>query len=209
MRCRKCPGCFEHRKRLWVAKLLWRFENNGNKVRRVYFWTLGTNRAWSSKNIEWIMSCWTKFRKRVNNNQSRKKWFGRWKPLLYVVEEGSKGRKLHVHVVASGFLRQDQGRLLWDEITETTNTNFGYSPPQSWHTPIMAMIYLSKYLSKNMKNWYWMGVMLKKVPKKTFYCNQVMFDKSKCGDWLYKYQVGVFNIAEDYEFWMLPSQGTW
>lgn len=208
MRCRKCVPCFHHKKRMWVAKLIDRFDQNCSNVKQVYLWTLGTNWGWSDDNMGRLKRAWVLFRKRVNINQKRRVWRGRWKPLVYVIEEGKAGF-LHIHVVVHGRLDQSVGRALWSELTGIEEPNFGYSPPKR-RSPIAGMIYLAKYLSKGIYNWYWLGDMRGKIIPRSVFCWERYIDGSKCNDWLYKYYVEVWGLADTYEFHMLPKErGSW
>ncbi len=194
LRCRKCGPCFNHRKREWAAKLMWRWIHNADNVKRVYLWTLGTNWDESEEHELQLKRAWTLFRKRVNINQKRKVWKGRWRPLLYVFEVGSTGKKLHIHVVAWGYLDQELGRNLWSELVGISDPNFGYSPPRN-RDPLKGSLYLGKYLSKDIgKNWYWMGQMLKKVPERP----AAMCSSENCIELIYKYNIRIGDYQDKY-----------
>ncbi len=178
-------------------------ENCGH-VKEIYLWTLGTNWKWSTKNVERLRRSWRLFRTRVSTYQKRGDWDGEWKPLLYVVEVGKSGY-LHIHVAVHGRLDQSIGRSAWSSIVEIDEPNFGYSPPNG-RDPLKGMVYLAKYLSKGIYNWYWLGDMRKKLSKRYVFCT-----KGECGDFLYKYLVTTYDeIGDPYTFHMLPAKrGSW
>ncbi len=213
MRCRKCEECLNFRKRKWIAKLIKRWEYNGGDVKLVYLWTFGTALSRTDDNIRKIKEDWTLFRKRINSHERRGTTGllgSKWKPLVYVIESGTKGNKLHVHCVSWGFLPHEFARTVWDDVTGQKDRNVGYSAPkQQWldsgkYTPFWGMYYVSKYIGKDTIGWYWMGVMCKKIPKTIATCLHGYLDKTKCGDYYLMVDIEVFGQTI-YDTWTKRS----
>lgn len=197
IRCRKCENCQKWKIRVWVAKCITRFISNCENVTQVYMWQLGTNWNDTVENRERIYTAFTKLRKRLNKRSVE--WnllpqYEKFKPLLWVMEVGSKGGKLHIHMVVEDWIDIKMLKLDWSELTGIETPYVSYTDPKDYErsSPLSAMIYLSKYLSKDIKNYYWMGKMLKKVEKKKLDCRVELFDEL-CNYPMFKYIIGTEN----------------
>ncbi len=213
MRCRNsrksvlkngwCNGCANARSRQWMAKLIYRFEYNcSDVVKEVFLWTFGTALLEGVDNVSRIKRFWTLFRKRINSLQRRQvvkrgsALYIDFKPLLYVIEKGFRAGRLHIHCITWGYLPQDLAKDVWRSITNE-GSNVNYSPPDTKYKdykPLRALAYCAKYLNKALepRNWYWMGLMLKKVPNRAILCPEKRLDFGQCGDYLFKFENLVF-----------------
>lgn len=215
-----CTPCLLWQKQVWVAKTLERFDKNCPNTNEVIMWTLGTNLDWSSENIKRLKRAFELFRKRLwkldwewKNPKQYIDGEGNlvfrypppnkyvvWKPLLYVIEEGSTGKKLHYHFIIDGVVSHAFGKQLWRELIGIPNANVAYSRPKRCtdcgkvrHNkykycrvcksskyerlkPHLAFSYLTKYLSKA-RNSYPMGEMLKKLEPTKMSCKEIVFDE--------------------------------
>ena len=161
-----CEYCRIRRSRQFLAKFYQRAEISGIDPKNGYMWTLGTSSKyvreydWDAKqyydNVSDVIEPWKLFRKRMNLE-------GAWSPLVYVVEAGSKGNRLHIHFLNEGVLSHKTVVRTWRSVTkEKSNVNYVK------HSNIG---YLAKYTSKSLIRYHWLGKLYKaKIPKHESFC---------------------------------------
>lgn len=145
-----CRYCQKKRRSKIYAKAMTRWNQIKKDHNYIVLWTFGTSLDDNKKNRRTIKKYWDKLRKRMNHHD--------WQPLMRVVEAGSKGKKLHYHVIVSGKVPHSLLLDHWRDITgEKSNVNFKTSKGRKSER---AFGYVVKYLSKGNK-YYWMGDLLK------------------------------------------------
>ncbi len=167
IRCGRCDNCVRQRKRVIYAKFYYKLEGFLLKFGRYPKWTmwsLGTSLIDSDKNRKQIAVYWKLFRKRMMLYSKRHSF--PYKPLMYVVEAGSKGRRLHYHIIMDGFTPFNRVLRNWRDITgEQSNVN--YSVNETGTENIHAINYILKYVMKQSGSYYWVGEFYKLFfPKK-------------------------------------------
>lgn len=178
LRCHKCTNCMQLRKNHFVQQALLRYTENSFKKNELVLWTLGTNLDDTEMNRFWIKLWWKVFRKSICKLNMLDYEDQSWQPLVYVIEVGSQGGKLHVHFINNGVkLDQIEVKSLWSWITDVENPNASFSRLKEcvkcgwtqdyYNSPRFclrtrcdstkfkvpdakkALLYLSKYLSKD------------------------------------------------------------
>lgn len=191
IRCHKCEGCLEHRKRRLYAMLMEKFDFlfKTGKLKQVNMWTFGTNMVDTENNRKIITQYWKKFRTRMAVYTKRNKKYAGWKPLLRVVEAGSKGNRLHLHVLVSGYIHHSILLKIWRNIVGY-KANVNVRKMRGNYKK--AVNYVVKYVVKELGSYYQMGLLLK-----------TKFDRVKsipmcsvCGSHVFRYQ---FMFAEELE----------
>lgn len=151
-RCKRSDSC-SRCSALWTRNLYRQFFHRWRQIDdpgEVVLWTMGTSLMDTEANRTRISRYWTLFRMRMNKH-------GGWTPLFKVVEAGAKGRRLHVHLMVSGFL--DHARVLkaWREVAgESANVNFSSVRSDNVNRHLS---YLCKYLVKQRSTYSWLGPM--------------------------------------------------
>lgn len=86
-----------------------------------------------------------------------------WNPLVYVVEAGSTGERLHIHLLHKGFLKQSIVKAIWRfQTKEKSNVNFVKADNVG---------YLAKYVSKSLLKYSFLGQLYKvKLPRREKVC---------------------------------------
>lgn len=158
MREWECQYCQIMRKKTIVAKAMSRYRKVAYKDDELFLWTFGTSLIDTPENREVIRQYWKKFIRRMWHFKQD------FDPMMNALEAGTKGKRLHYHVVARGFMKHGLARKTWMDITqEQSNVNF--SRRLSTRSALRVFAYLAKYASKGYR-YYWMGQMhtLKKEP---------------------------------------------
>ncbi len=220
------------RRYFWKFNFRWVYKDTGGSSEKLYLWTLGTNwkDGWHKvgKHFRWhgmknLKRCFTLMRKRLNIRTKRLTCGDPliyFRPLVYVFEEGKAGY-LHVHMVARSWMDQEVVRDIWSEITGIPNPNVGYSPPpikkcckeetchgkhDKYLEPHFAILYLAKYIAKNMRNYYWMGEMRGNIPEyeRKHKCYHKVWDEI-CNEWIYRFEIQTYSeLIPDYYNISLP-----
>lgn len=153
-----CEDCQAFRGKVFIAKCMTRAEFYGT-FRNIQLWTLGTSLIDSSENREKIYSWWRKYSMKINVYSRRTNQ--RYRPLVYIVEAGSEGTRLHIHFLHKGFLSHGFVKDIWRATTkENSNVNFSAEKSKA----IKAIAYLSKYIGKSLSRYYWLGEWRKNPP---------------------------------------------
>ena len=147
---RYCSGCRTYRRAVLFAKLMERWQKNAH-INEIAFWTLGTGLIDNAPNRTTIEEYWQLFRKLANKNTE-------WGPLFRVVESGSKGKRLHLHLLVQGYVHRDIVLKMWRGIT-------GIEKPHVWlgrvrfeyDNIVRTLWYVSKYVTKEAGRYSWMG----------------------------------------------------
>lgn len=155
-RWRGCPLCEARWIRALYGKFFGRVEQSGVALDRAIMWTLGTSLKDSPENRRILARYWTRFRKHMNKYQQ-------WDPVFRVVEAGSKGKRLHIHLVLVSQTTHAIVLKQWRKITgERSNVNFT-APVHSGHLGLLR--YLLKYLTKQGTRYYWLGALYNAHPE--------------------------------------------
>lgn len=179
MREAKCFGCQERRKKVIIAKAMERYDLVESPRDRLYLWTFGTSLQDTKENRDEIRRYWKLFVRRLAHVDKS------FDPLMNSMEAGTKGDRLHYHVVARGYLEHAKAVEIWRDITgEKSNVNFsgrGFSPRKA----VRTFSYLAKYASKGYA-YYWMGSLFKVTPEK--------FQSTSEHFWRYDEEVGELDL---------------
>lgn len=182
-----CDYCKSSRARQFLSKFFERVEISGTSLTESVMWTLGTSIEyvreydWDSgrwvDNINEVTSLWQRFNSRMKM-EARRNGVA-WDPLVYVVEAGSQGNRLHIHLLV--MTRISHGMVLrhWRDLTgESSNVNF-----------VRAKVgYLAKYAGKGLLRYSFLGVLYKAKPvPRSKCCNE-------CGS---KYQLLASSIYHE------------
>lgn len=165
----------------------------------VSMWTLGTNIKYlyasdaygePFDNTYRIMSFWQKFNTRMKVYSKRSGSF-RWNPLFYVIEAGSEGNYLHIHLLVDCFLPHDYIRKQWSSVTGIPNPNVNFL------TPLINLGYVAKYTSKGALTYRFLKQLYKmKLSKKDTSC------KTKIGNEYCNSKFEVVDHGEEYDVWV-------
>lgn len=212
VRCRKCSNCKVWRllRVVWICRS--KFELLDPKPVRVFLWTFGTNLEHTGLNLDKLKKFWRLFSQRLAMRRIRDQIT--YDPFFYVLELGSSGKRLHVHAIVGDHVEHGLLRDLWSDVTGIENPNVNFSCPKIcrscggqsgymaklclqcgksilregsfyFYEPSTAFNYLLKYLSKGIRNYYYLGRFLKTVippvPKRTV-CDVKMVDATVCSD---------------------------
>jgi len=153
LRSSHCDFCRVLRRKRILGKALARYKKIKFKGDKLILWTFGSSLHDNEINRRLIRNYWYLFVRRL------KKISKNFDPLMNCMESGSRGDRLHYHIVGRGFLDHEKVLEIWRSITkEKSNVNF--SRKISSRNSYQAFAYLAKYASKGYK-YYWMGSMLK------------------------------------------------
>ena len=141
-------------------------------------------------NINEIIHLWQKFNTRMKVYSKRYSKLGTWNPFFYVIENGSSGNKLHIHLLARGYIKHSceywdkksplyhlDGQCftkcvtcLWRSITgKNTNINFIQN--------LKKIGYIAKYTSKGALGYRFLGELYKtKLDKHDSSCKKCNSD---------------------------------
>ncbi len=142
-----CDNCQIQRRRVILARLHSKYEENIKSIQAVVLWTIGSNLKNTDKGRKTLAVHWKYFRARMNKKAE-------WDPLFRVVEAGSQGRYLHIHFLNNGFLSHPTVLGAWRDVTKNkSNVNFSDKklPPK------YAFRYAAKYLSKDASKFTFLG----------------------------------------------------
>lgn len=122
LKCRKCEGCMKDYRDKFIAQCFEKYSMNPSKY--YVFWTIGSNLSESPENILKLKDAWKKFRKVMFNYN--------WSPLVYVIEAGSSGGKLHIHfIVEAGIILDHQlVKQKWQNAIGLKHAHTNYSFPR-------------------------------------------------------------------------------
>lgn len=152
-----CIHCSNLRKRKIIAKAMDRF----NRLKRydsiLKLWTFGTNLPDTPDNRKSIRLMWKNFLKHLRKYKPR--IFARWKPWMNCLESGSKGDRLHYHVICEGWVHQAELLPIWREFAQN-NSHVFVRGSSSSRKAVKSFSYLAKYAAKGF-GYYWMGDLLK------------------------------------------------
>lgn len=158
-----CDFCKTSRARQFLAKFFERVELSGVSLDETIMWTLGTSIEyyrdydWDSgrwvDNISEITCLWQKFNSRMKM-EARRNGVS-WDPLVYVVEAGSEGNRLHVHLLVRSKINHQVVLQHWRDLTgEKSNVNF-----------VKGQVgYLAKYAGKGLLRYSFLGELYKARP---------------------------------------------
>lgn len=153
-----CKGCSDRRRRKLIYKAMNRYVQVKKPGDKFVLWTLGTSLLDTEENLKLIKKYWSQFRKKFHKYYRAK--YEKWEPLVYCIEPGSEGRRLHLHIVVRGFAYQKFVLKLWRGITkEKSNVNFETSHTKATSAE-NAFRYVAKYVAKGY-SYYWLGAMRK------------------------------------------------
>lgn len=156
----QCWSCYNERKSKIIGKAMTRYKLVQGNNDKFVLWTLGTSLLDTMENRKRIRKMWKQFRKLMQKYHPQK--YARWQPLMNTMEAGSKGNRLHYHVIVRGFAYQPEIKKIWRGITgEKSNVHFEYRG--TTRKAVKAFAYLAKYSSEGY-NYYWMGDMHKVTP---------------------------------------------
>ncbi len=143
-----CDNCGIHRRMVILAKLYSRYNEPGSKsIRSIVMWTIGTSLKNTDVGRKTLSAYWKYFRARMNKKAD-------WDPLFRVVEIGTKGKRLHIHFLNSGYLLQHDVLTAWREVTrENSNVEFSKRDMPAKY----AFRYVAKYLSKDASKYTFLG----------------------------------------------------
>lgn len=195
LRCHVCEPC--ERFRVWgittelIRRLVIHATKNNIHSSKLALWTLGTGLPDTFENRITIKSYFDKFRRLWT------KWCGarRSRLLFYVIERGTEGGYLHVHIIAGGFQLHRRVISIWRSITGfESNVNFSRRISSESSFEKIAR-YMAKYLGKDLdsklpgqnarRNYYYLGE-LRKIKSKVFpaICNMVLMKNKRCGEYI-------------------------
>lgn len=122
-RCRKCDGCERWRVKRIRGQVLSRIAQNGLKQEEGLMWTFGTSLIYNKKNYELFRKYWKRLSDWLRHTYPEYTMYFR------AIEAGTKGKRLHVHVVTniwSTYKDFSRIRAKWGEIVgqKNQNTNF-------------------------------------------------------------------------------------
>lgn len=164
--CGDCPGCFYSYQKKLMGKILERAELRHRE--NFYLWTFGSDLELTDDNETLMKTWWKKLCTRLATYSKREfcpeddidcindyllygncMWhLHDYDPLLRVIEIGSKGKKLHYHVIYGSFMPHNRMLSEWRNITGMdSNVNFTYS--KYGMSRFKAGWYVAKYVSKN------------------------------------------------------------
>ena len=133
-----------------MAKLVQRWLSN-DTVDRVSFWTLGTNLKDTPPNRVTIEEYWQRFRKIMNK-------YTEWGPLFRVVETGTKGKRLHLHILVQDYVEREYVLKVWVRITKLPKPHVWLGEVRNKYVNIVRTLwYASKYVSKEATTYSWLG----------------------------------------------------
>jgi len=228
-RCRKCKNCKKHRGRVFVAKALDRRDRLPEIPDKVWLWQFTTPWLITDYNLRRLREAWRQFTKKVSDLRRRgvricgcgdnrscmhekEQYDVKW--LVYAIESGTKGDKLHIHVLITSYVPVHVMRHLWNQATGIPNSYVSYVPNRcrshrtegyidykgikqcdecTPHTTGKnAIMYVGKYISEGHR-YYWLGEMLKvgSGPQVTHHychrCNTLI-------DWMYFSEEKMFEL---------------
>jgi len=121
-RCNQCDGCEVWRIRTIRAQVFNRIKSNNLIEQEGLLWTFGTNLKYNSDNYNKLRKYWKKFVDWIRHTYNFIYYFR-------VFEAGSKGGRLHIHVVTNIWSKREDFvriRAKWSEITAIKNPNVNF-----------------------------------------------------------------------------------
>ncbi len=194
LRCHECEGCEQYRKVRIVRKISGKLINFLGTKRRVVnkltLWTLGTSLDDDKFNRITIKAYMDEFRKVWRKYCISRNRKTTW--LFYVIEAGSRGNKLHIHMINYGFVHQKEVLAIWRGITgELSNINFSKRRRSGSVQKISN--YMSKYLGKegnSRRNYYYLGDLVRiEVLEPKSICGVKLLKGGRCLNYVYMFIV--------------------
>lgn len=187
-----CGYCLKKRSGVILSKLYDKLSMGGylNEDRRIStdkisMWTFGTDlefspefdwnqQKWIGNDISQIIDYWQRFNTRMKIYIERRGLLFGWKPMFYVVEAGSKGNRLHIHLLHNGYLDFQFVRQQWGEVTGLWKMENGkrvYTCNVNFIQSLDSPSYLAKYTAKSALAYRFLGELFKlKLSKRSTTC---------------------------------------
>ncbi len=136
------------------------------QVKTVYLWTFGSR----LKGTFWFFlfnDIWRRFTIRMSTYCKRESLL--WAPTFRVYETGSRGGRVHCHVIFTERFPHERAIFEWRKLVPEANVNVSSS--YSNKSVFDSVMYCVKYLLKDgTRNYSVMGKLLKKLPRVLFPC---------------------------------------
>ncbi len=157
-RCQECNNCYRNRKYVLLGKLMSKYEVLN--IKSVFLWTFGSR----LRGAFWFYlfnDIWRRFTIRMATYCKREGV--KWSPTFRVYETGSRGDRIHCHVIFTERFPHERALSEWRKLVPGGNVNFTSS--YSNRPLIDSVMYCVKYLMKdNTRNYSVMGQLLSIQP---------------------------------------------
>ncbi len=150
-RCPKAAKC-DLCQSMWVKGLITSFHTrklrSGDIVEQAILWSLGSSKRDTGAERAALGHSWELFRTWMNE-------YSDWKPIFRVVEVGARGKRLHIHFIATSYIDHEVVLEAWrSAVGESANVNFSYIAGTRSED---ILGYLVKYLTKDGCKYSWLG----------------------------------------------------